>query len=108
MIDAEHPLVKAVASVQEYADEYLKTIEREGMLCEDEQGREGYAHPNEREMWMITDTINGLIADEHFLRRCRDEVMEREKQRKADGECIVCGCKLPDHWGCNTRGNDHG
>lgn len=92
-------LVKAVASVQEFADDYLKTVELDGILSEDEEGREGYCHPNEKELWLITDTVNGLIADEDFLRLCRDEVIAREKERAAAGQCILCGRNLPGHWG---------
>lgn len=92
-------LVKAVASVQEFADDHLETLKREGVLCEDEEGREGYYHPNEKEVWLMTDTVNGLVADEDFLRLCRDEVVAREKERAASGQCILCGCNLPDHWG---------
>jgi hypothetical protein len=104
-LDIEKALIKAVQSVQQYADDHVNTLDSEGFLCEDEQGREGYCHANEKEMWFVTDAINGLIADEDFLRLVRDEVVAREKARAADGCCITCGCKLPDHWGtgCNTQ-----
>lgn len=96
MIDENHPLVKAVASVQTFADEYVDSYE---MYCEDDEGREGVYTPNEREKMILTDAVNGLISDEDFLRRCRDEVAAREAQRLADGECIICGHVNPGHWG---------
>ncbi len=105
MIDTEHPLVKAVASVQDFADQYIGSYE---MYCEDEDGREGVYNPNERETMILTDAINGLICDEDFLRCCRDEVVAREAQRLADGECILCGHVNPDHWGnCKADAQQH-
>lgn len=96
MIDENHPLVKAVTSVQQLADEYVSGYE---MYGETEEGADCVYSPNERETMLIQDAINGLICDEDFLRACRDEVVERERQRLIDMDCIICGCRLPGHWG---------
>ena len=44
-------------------DEYLEGYE---FLGEDDQGREGYSTPNEKESMLIYDAIQGLIADDDF------------------------------------------
>lgn len=94
-------LVKAVQSVQKFADDYVDAYELEA--------DEGSYTPNEQEQMLITDAINGLIADEDFLRLVRSEVDEREKLRKERGECVICGCKLPEHWGgCSSDNGDAG
>lgn len=93
---SDHPLVVASGAVQEqvnsYVDDYV-------MECDD-----GTYTPNEQERMLIRDAIYGLIDDDGFQRRIRAEVTEREKLRKAQGDCIECGCHLPNHWGgCSTE-----
>lgn len=88
---ADRAPVKAARSVQKFAQDYIDGYELEA--------DEGTYTPTDEEEMLITDAIVGLIEDEDFCRLVRDEVVEREKRRAANGECIICGRKLPDHWG---------
>lgn len=88
---ADKALVMVVMGVQKFADHYTEEYVLEG--------DSGTYTPNDQERMLITDAINGLIADEDFLRLVRTEVVELEKARAADNCCIKCGRRLPNHWG---------
>jgi hypothetical protein len=90
-LGSDEPLVVAIGAVQKYADEYVDEYEL--------AGDSGDYTPSDHQRLLIADAINGLIADEDFLRLVRTEVVEREKRRGALGECLECSRLLPDHWG---------
>jgi hypothetical protein len=83
-------------AVSEHVDEYIDGYEME---CDD-----GTYQPNDQERMLIRDAIYGLIDDDHLQRLIRTELSEREKLRKSEGDCIECGCTLPNHWGsCSAQ-----
>jgi hypothetical protein len=89
-------------TAQQYADDYLEGLE---LIGEDAEGREGYYTPNERELWIATDAVNGLIADEEFCALIAKEHAARRAEREAEGRCPGCGCpKAEGHWGRQCKG----
>lgn len=48
------------AAIREYLDDYE-------LIVEDDAGADAYYTPTERELYLIYDSINGLLADESFV-----------------------------------------
>lgn len=86
----DHPLRVAMTAVMAYLDDYIDSYELEA--------DDGTYTPNDQERMLIRDAIYGLDNDE-FARLVRAEITEREKLRQAEGDCVECGCHLPQHWG---------
>jgi glycosyltransferase involved in cell wall biosynthesis len=91
----DHPLRVAMTAAWKYVDEYIDSYDME---CDD-----GTYHPNEQERMLIRDAIAGLVDGDEFQRLVRAEITEREKLREAEGDCVECGCHLPNHWGSCSR-----
>lgn len=82
--------------LQQYVDDWLLGSE---VLGEDEQGCEGELVQTERDSYMRTDAVNGLIADEEFLDMAVEARMYQRATRRAEGCCEICGHVTGGHWG---------
>lgn len=87
----DHPLRVAMAAAQKHTNDY---IDGYAMECDD-----GTYTPTEQERALIRDAIYGLVDTDEFQRIARAEINERERLRKEEGDCVECGCHLPQHWG---------
>lgn len=91
ILSDDHPLAVAMKAAMAHIDDYIDSYEME---CDD-----GTYHPKEMERALIRDAIYGLVDTDEFQRLARAEITEREKLRQSEGDCVICGCRLPQHWG---------
>jgi len=72
--------------------------------CEDANGNVGDYYPNENERMLITDAINGLLADDDFYKLAEASWQYTRQKRREEGTCEHCGCPPPDHYGLHCPG----
>lgn len=89
--------------LEQHIDDYVDGYEL--VDCEDDQGRTGDYAPTETERLLISDAIQGLLADEELVDLIVEARDYQRASRRAEDRCEFCGHPLPaigkpaEHWG---------
>lgn len=87
------PWTRLDEAVEDFIDSY------ELVDCEDDQGRTGDYTPTENERLLISDCLQGILADEDLLELIVAARAHTRAARRAEGCCEACGSPPPEHFG---------